>query len=66
MTGDKIRYWRDNHLYSLSDLARKLRKGVGLTDTEQETQGPIYWITEKGKIIDELNNEVRDILYGHT
>ncbi len=66
VTGDKIRYCRDNRLYSLSDLARRLRKGVGLTDTEQETQGPIYWITKKGKIIDELNNEVREILYVHT
>lgn len=63
--GDKLRYWRDNHPYSPSVLAKKLRKEVGLTDKEQETQGPIFWINEKGKILDDLNDEIREILYGH-
>ncbi len=65
VAGDKLRYWRDNSFYSPSDLAKKLRKKVGLTDAEQETQGPIFWITENGNILDDLNDEIRQILYGH-
>lgn len=61
---DKLRYWRDNRFYSPSDLAKTLRKKVGLTREEQETQGPIFWITEKGKTLDKLNDEVREILDG--
>lgn len=65
VAGDKLLYRRDNRFYSPSDLAKKLRKDVHLTDAEQETQGPIFWITENGKILDDLNDEVREILYGH-
>ncbi len=65
VVGDRLRYWRDNNLYSPSDLAKKLRKKVGLTESEQETQGPIFWITENDKILDDLNDEMREILYGH-
>ncbi len=63
--GDKLCYGRDNSPYSPSDLAKKLRKKLGLTDAEQETQGTIFWITENGKTLDDLNDEVREILYGH-
>lgn len=56
--GDSLRY-RDGNLYSPSDLAKKLRKMLGLTLTEQETQGPIYWITENRRLLNELNDEAR-------
>ncbi len=64
VAGDKLRYWRDNRFCSPTQLAKKLRTKVHLTDADQATQGPIFWITENGRILDDLNNEVREILYG--
>ena len=56
--GAKLRYL-DGNLYS-ANLAKKLRYKLGLTRKEEETQGPIFWITENGKLLDDLNNEVRE------
>jgi len=56
--GDYLRYC-DGELYSLSHLAKKLRKKVGLTKKEQESQGPIFFRTESGELIAELNDKIR-------
>lgn len=57
--GDGLRY-SDGKLYSSSNLARDLRKKLFLTENKKPTQGPIFWITESGKLLDSLNNEVRE------
>jgi len=59
--GDSIRYF-DGNLYSLSHLAKKLRKKLRLTKKEQESQGPIFWRTESGDLISTLNDKLRHIL----
>lgn len=56
--GNSLRY-RDGNLYSPSDLAKELRYKLGLTKKKQETQGPIYLITENGRLLDDLNDEAR-------
>lgn len=59
--GNHLRY-RDDHLYFLSKLAKKLRKKLHLTDGEKEVQGPICWRTENGELLDVLNDKVRRML----
>lgn len=44
---------------SPSKLAEKLRSNHGLSEGETMTQGPIYWITENGETLDDLNNKAR-------
>ncbi len=57
--GNGLRY-RDFELDSPSNLAKELRYRLGLTKNKQETQGPIFWITENRKLLHDLNNEVRE------
>lgn len=46
-------------LVSPSEKAVELRREYGITKGSQEAQGPIYWITEDGETLDELNDKAR-------
>jgi hypothetical protein len=57
---DKVKYKKDGQLYTTSDLALKLLKKLKLIGSERTSmRGPLCWQTEDGKILNELNDHVR-------
>lgn len=44
---------------SPSDLAAELIRKHGIAKGKQETQGSIFWITENGETLDDINNKAR-------
>jgi len=56
---NKVKYERDGKIYSLSELAKiLLQKHCGKRDDHQ-VAGPKYWQTYDGRLLDELNEQVR-------
>lgn len=59
-SSNKVRYKKDNKLYTTSDLSLNLLKKHNLIGSERtSTRGPLHWQTEDGKILNELNEQVR-------
>lgn len=56
---NKIKYKKDDKLYSTSELAMKLLVKYGFRRTEHEVAGPKYWKTEDGKLLNEINEQLR-------
>jgi len=59
-SSNKLEYKADAKLYSASELAKKLLIKYGFKHDELGVAGPKYWKTEDGKLLDDLNEEVRN------
>ncbi|MEM0139666.1 MAG: type I restriction enzyme HsdR N-terminal domain-containing protein [Ferroplasma sp.] len=59
---NKLRYLIDKRLYSVSSLALKIDKKVGLKKDDHGVAGPKYWKTEDGILLNDINEEIRKIL----
>jgi predicted CopG family antitoxin len=58
-SSNKLRYKADGKVYSISDLAKLLLKHHGFKRDEHSVAGPKYWKTKDGKLLNDLNEEVR-------
>jgi hypothetical protein len=58
-SSNELEYKADGNLYSASELAKKLLIKHGFKRDGHGVAGPRYWKTENGKLLDELNEEVR-------
>ena len=58
-SSNELKYKADGKLYSASELAKKLLIRYRFKHDEHGVAGPRYWKTEDGKLLDELNEEVR-------
>jgi hypothetical protein len=56
--GNNLRYKRDGKTYSKSELARILLKKHGVIRTDS-VRGPLYWKTENGKLLNNLEEQIR-------
>ncbi|MCX5649654.1 MAG: hypothetical protein NTX40_11270 [Planctomycetota bacterium] len=56
---NKLKYGRDGQHYSVSDLAAQLLRKHGVITHKYPVQGPLYWQTEMGKTLNELNEQIR-------
>ena len=56
---NKLRYKADGKIYSISDLAKLLLTKYGYKRDEHGVAGPRYWRTEDGKLLNDLNEQVR-------
>jgi len=56
---NELKYEGDGKLYSASELAKKLLIKHGFKHDEHGVQGPKYWKTEDGKLLDDLNEQIR-------
>ncbi|MBN2020233.1 MAG: hypothetical protein JW749_08415 [Sedimentisphaerales bacterium] len=55
----KVKYERDGKIYSLSELAKNLlQKHCGKRD-EHQVAGPKYWQTYDGRLLNDLNEQIR-------
>lgn len=55
----KVKYERDGEIYSLSELAKiLLQKHCGKRD-EHQVAGPKYWQTYDGRLLNDLNEQIR-------
>jgi len=55
---NKLKYMRDDKLYSKSALAHMLLKKHGVIRTDA-IRGPLYWRTENGKLLNDLEEQIR-------
>ena len=58
-SSNKVRYKADGKIYSISDLAKRLLIKHGFKRDEHLVAGPKYWGTEDGKLLNDLNEQVR-------
>jgi len=58
-SSNELKYEGDGKLYSASELARKLLIKHGFKHDEHGVAGPKYWKTEDGKLLDDLNEQIR-------
>ena len=65
-SSNQLKYEGDGHLYSVSKLAKVLLKKHGFKHDELDVRGPIYWKTEDGKLLHELNEQIRKERDGKT
>lgn len=60
VSSNKLKYKKDGKLYTTSDLALKLLKEHRLIGSDRTAiRGPLHWQTEDGKILNDLNEQVR-------
>ena len=59
VSSDKLKYERDGHTYSKSELAGILLEKHGFKRGDYPVQGPKFWKTEAGRLLDDLNEEIR-------
>lgn len=60
VTSNKVKYKKDGKLYTTSDLALNLLKKHKLIGSDRTSiRGPLHWQTENGKILNDLNEQVR-------
>jgi len=59
VSSDKLQYERDEHPYSKSELAGILLEKHGFKHGDYPVQGPKFWKTEDGSLLDDLNEEIR-------
>ena len=59
-SSNKVKYKKDSKLYTTSDLALNLLKKHKLIGSDRTSiRGPLHWQTEDGKILNDLNEQVR-------
>ena len=58
-SNNKVRYKADGRAYSVSDLAKVLLIKHGFKHDEHGVAGPKYWKTEDGRLLNDLNEQVR-------
>ena len=58
-SSNELKYEGDGKLYSASELARKMLIKHGFKHDEHGVAGPKYWKTEDGKLLDDLNEQIR-------
>lgn len=56
---NNLKYDGDGRHYSVSDLAAQLLRKHSVITHKYGVQGPLYWQTEMGKTLHELNEQVR-------
>jgi len=56
-SSNQLKYEGDGRAYAISELAKILFPKYGFK--EQEVQGPKYWKTEDGKLLHDLNEQIR-------
>ena len=59
VSSDKLKYERDGHTYSKSELASILLEKHGFKRGDYPVQGPKFWKTEAGRLLDDLNEDIR-------
>ena len=58
-SSNKLKYEVDGGIYSSSELAKILLIKHGFKHDEHGVAGPRYWKTEDGKLLDDLNEQIR-------
>jgi len=58
-SSNKLGYKADGKIYSISDLAKTLLIKHGFKRDKHGVAGPRYWRTEDGKLLHDLNEQVR-------
>ncbi len=58
-SNNKVRYKTDGRAYSVSDLAKVLLIKHSFKHDEHGVAGPKYWRTEDGRLLNDLNEQVR-------
>lgn len=58
-SSNELEYKADGKLYSASELAKRLLIKHGFKHDEHGVAGPKYWKTEDGKLLDDLNEQIR-------
>lgn len=58
-TSNKLKYKNDGRIYSTSELAKTLLKKHGFKRDERSVAGPKYWKTEDGKLLNDVNEQLR-------
>ena len=66
VSSNQLIYEGDGRPYSVSELAKVLLKKHGFKHDELGVRGPIYWKTEDGKLLHELNEQIRKERDGKT
>jgi len=61
-SSNELKYIADGDLYSASELAKKLLIKHGFKHDEHGVAGPKYWKTQDGKLLDDLNEQIRSLL----
>jgi predicted type IV restriction endonuclease len=56
---NKLKYRSDGKIYSISELAKILLIKHGFKRDEHGVAGPKYWRTEEGKLLNDLNEQIR-------
>ena len=59
VSSDKLKYERDGHTYSKSELAGLLLEKHGFKHGDYPVQGPKFWKTEASRLLDDLNEQIR-------
>jgi predicted type IV restriction endonuclease len=59
LSSNSLRYLQDNKIYAISELAKILLKKRGLKDNDYDVAGPWYWKTYDGKLLNDLNEIIR-------
>jgi len=58
-SSNKLKYKSDGKIYSTSELAKILMIKHGFKRDEHGVAGPKYWKTEEGKLLNDLNEQIR-------
>jgi len=58
-SSNNLKYKIDNRIYSISELAKQLLIKHGFKRDEHGVAGPKYWRTEDGKLLNDLNEQIR-------
>lgn len=58
-TSNKLKYKNDGRIYSTSELAKMLLKKHGFKRDEHGVAGPKYWKTEDGRLLNDVNEQLR-------
>jgi len=61
VSSNQLKYASDGRIYSKSELAKKLLIKHGFKHDEHGVAGPKYWKTEDGKLLRDLEEEVRSL-----
>jgi len=56
---NKLKYMSDGNLYSVSELATILLKKHGFKHDDHPVAGPWYWKTYDGRLLNDLNEQIR-------
>jgi hypothetical protein len=57
---NRLKYKKDGNTYSISDLAKVLLINHGFKSDAHGVAGPKYWMTDDGKLLNDLNEQIRN------